>query len=366
MVIKLNNNQKINYLEKLIIFLAILFKYLITYGVSTNLLYVFLAIIIILVFVDLFNKKIYKDEIRNVIILGIITCYFIIFYSEQNFLISFLLALVCLRRKDEDFVRTFFYSSIICFTLTLLLNSVGILEQNNMIRILDGENDLRYSLGFTHPNEVFLFFLPIVLSGFYLFSDKKLFYILVFGISTVLYNLTYCRTGFYIVMLFLFFVLIKKIFTKKSVKKIILIFTVILTILSIIIAIKFGSDINNNITKILSGRPYYWNYYINNGTIFTLFGHNKVEGIYLDNFYMYMLVEIGFIGYIIYIYIYYISLKKLNFDYRCLIIITIFLLYGLFEANVIIGSIQFLFALQLKSLIKKEEKIGAERKKIIH
>ena len=104
----------------------------------------------------------------------------------------------------------------------------------------------------------------------------------------------------------------------------------------------------------LSLRPYYWKLYLNNGTMFSIFGNNFIKKWYLDNFYIYILVDYGIIGYIIYAIIYYNSLKKLKNDDKLTLIIFVFLIYGIFETNVIIGSIQFAFAIQIKSLIENK------------
>lgn len=358
MVIYLENieDNRMNFIEKIIIFLEIFFKYLITYGVSDIFLCLYLIILITIVLVDLYKRKMYVSELKNILIFGLIACYFIIFYFEQNFLISFLLAIVCLNRNDKDFLKNFFYSSIICFVFTLILNLMGILEVDNIIRNVNGVIIARYTLGFRHPNEVFLFFLPIVLSGFCLFSDKKMFYILTIISASLLYKFTDSRTGFYVVIIFLIFVLFRKIFTKKLIKKAIPVLFLILTIFSIFLAMFYGENRNNKISRILSGRPYYWNYYVENETLITPFGNNIVEEQVIDNFYIYLLVQLGLVGYIIYFIIYYVSLKNLNYDYKYLIVATIFLIYGLFEANTIIGSIQFLFAIQLKSIIKNKNR----------
>ena len=349
------DEQEMNYLDKTIIFMTVFLKYLTVYGLPKIYLCIYLGFLMFLFIIDIFNKKIYKNEYKKILLLGIIACYFICLYIEHNFLISVLLAVICLRRTDNEFIKIFFVSSIICFAFTLILYGAGILTPNNIIKKYNNFISYRYSLGFNHPNEVFLFFLPIVLSGFYLFSNKKTFYIFTIAISVVLYKLTYCRTGFYIIIIFLIFVLFRKIFTKKLIKKIIPIMFVLLTVISILLAVFFGNDVNNIMSKLLSKRPNFWNYYVENGTLISLFGNNKVEGEFLDNFYIYLLVQLGIIGYLIYFIIYYRSIKKMKFNYKYLIIVMTFLIYGLFEANVIIGSIQFLLAIQLKRIIEGEK-----------
>jgi len=83
--------------------------------------------------------------------------------------------------------------------------------------------------------------------------------------------------------------------------------------------------------------------------------------IVLDNFYLYLLVELGIVGYIIYSYIYYKSTSLMN-NKNYNIILICFLIYGLFETNVIIGSIQFIFPIQMKYLIENNKKSEMENK----
>ncbi len=345
-------NKKFTLIEKALVFICVLFKYLITYGINKNILYLILLFIVFLTLITTLKKKLYLVEFNKLIFFGFIALIFILFYSDQNFLISYLLAILCLRKFDKEFIKIFFFSSIFCFSITIVFNKIGLIASKDMVRYVDGVVVNRFSLGFSHPNELFLFFLAIVLSGYYLYKDKIIFYLVTFIFSIIFYKLSLCRTGFFTVIIFFIIVLVNK---KISIKKFRVLLPYIIpffTFLSLFIAYKYGNDITNKISDYLTGRPFYWNFYLKSGTMFSMFGHNKVEGMFLDNFYIYMLVQYGIFGYLIYTLIYYKSTKKMKFDVQFLIIIIIFLIYGLVEANVIIGSIQFLFALQLKYLIE--------------
>lgn len=341
-----------NYLEIIIIFFSILFKYLLSYGISKNLLYLFIGFICLLIALDIKNIKITKKEFGKILIFLIISMYFVIMQQDVNFLISLIFSIIIMKKNNHDFIKIFFISSIILYIVTIILYLLNILPDANMIRYVDGVIQRRYSLGFSHPNEVFLFYLPIVLSGYYLFHHKKLYYIIIILISFILYKLSLCRTGFYTVIIFLILV---KIYPQKTIKKsksyllknIFLIFTVF----SILIAYLYGNDLTNNISRLLSGRPFYWNYYITHNKMFTIFGNNKTEGYYLDNFYIYLLVQLGIIGTYIYYKINKISISKLSQDRIFIIILLTFLIYGFTEANVIIGSINFIFAIQIKTIL---------------
>lgn len=363
-----NTEKRFTIFDYILTFLAVFFKYMLTYKENINpngrftLLYIYLFILIILVFICIYRKKINKNELGRIVIFGVIATYFIVMYSEQNFLISYLLSLICLKKENSDFIKSFFVSSTICYSLTIFLHIVGFLPNVTMIRLVDGEYLQRLSLGFSHPNNVFLYWLPIVLSGYYLFHDKKMFYLISIILSCILYKFSYCRTGFYVILIFLVLSLLCKNIKMNSFKNIVPLFFVVLTVISVFIAYKYGYNYSNKISEALSGRPYFWNYYLQNGKLISLFGKNKIEGMYLDNFYIYMLVQLGLIGYTIYFILYYNSIKILKKDIRYLVIIFTFLLYGMFEANVIIGSVQFMFVIQLKELISCNNKIKLEVK----
>lgn len=358
--------SKLSLYEKIIIFLCILLKYLITYGISKTILYLYLSVLIFLVVIDIYNKKIPKTQYIKIIIFFCISAYFVVLHQDVNFLISCIMVVICLKKDNNSYVKTFLYSSILLYLITIFLNIMGVRESNNLIRITDGEIKTRYTLGFKHPNEVFLFFIPIALTGYYLYSDKKKFYIIISIVSYILYKLSYSRTGFItIILMIVLHILIKKDNIREIFKKCLPYMFVCMTVLSMIIAKLYGYSTDNFVSEALSSRPYFWNLYLSNMNIFSLIGNNVVENWHIDNFYLYLFIELGVIGYIIYYAIYRKSIKILkNFNEKLILIIFVFMIYGLTETNVIIGSINFAFTLQLKAMIeqtKKYEEIGENK-----
>lgn len=352
--------KKLNWFEGILVFLCILFKYLIVYGVSQTILYMYMMIVAVIIMIDIINKKFSRNEFLKIMFFLGISAYFVVIYQDVNFLISFLLAMLCIRRNDNSFVKMFFISSVFMYILTIILNNFGVLESHNIYRMSENELILRNSLGFSHPNEVFLFFIPIALAGYYLYSDKIIYYIILIVTSSILYQISDSRTGFIVIICIIIFQLFSKKVVRFKLNKILPYVILILTILSIWLAKTYGNDLENNISDMFSGRPYYWNYYLENGKMFTILGKNQIEDVYLDNFYLYMLVELGIVGYMIYYMIYYNGFKKIYMNNKMVVIIITFLIYGISETNVIIGSINFLFAIILKELIV-ENKIEEEK-----
>lgn len=347
--------NKFNFVEIIIIFFSILLKYLIIHKVSNLVLYPYLCGLLFLAFCVVFRKKVKHSELMKIMFLFLISVYFVVYYKDVNFLISFLLAIVCLDKENKSFIKIFMVSSIVLYILNIVFNFMGILPSNNLVRYTESGVITRYDLGFGHPNEVFLFWLPILFSAYYLYGENKAFYLITTLISLILFYLSNCRTGIVCALLLLALGWIQSFTGKLKNFRFISIIFLMYSFISILIASKFGSNINDPINVALSYRPYYWNLYLDNNMLFSIFGHNYNTVWYIDNFYLYLLIDLGITGFLLYFILYFLSLKRLHLDYKLVLIIFVFLTYGLFESNVIIGSIQFVFAIQLKSLIEDKK-----------
>lgn len=347
-------------LEIIIIILGILFKYLLGYGIGQNILYLLLLIISILTFLYVLHLNLYEKEWKSIIFFLIISLFFIITQMDVNFYLSVIFTCVIFKKDDKSFIKVFLITSICLFLSTILLNSIGILESNNLVRYKEDEMIIRYSLGFEHPNSVFLYFLPIALCSYYIFYNKKIYYVILIIVSSILYGLSDCRTGYICILLIPLFHLFisNKLLNKNIFKFIIKNSILIFTFITIIISIKYGYDQLNTVSSLLSGRPYYLNYYIENKKIFTLFGGNFIEDYVIDNFYLYMLVQLGLFGIYVFYKIYKDGMKYLLTDKKYVVILLVFCIYGLLETNVIIGSINFLFPILIKIIIENYGKKG--------
>lgn len=342
-----------NILDIIIVFLCILFKYLIVYNTSSSILYLLLAIICVLAVIDIFYLKLKKETFFKILLFFGISCYFLIISFDANFLISFVLSLILIKKKEKDYIKTFMISSIILFIFTVSLNIFGILESTNIIRYKYGEKIIRYSLGFEHPNSVFLFFLPIALCGYYLYGNKKTYYFFLTLFSLILYFLSDSRTGIICMLLIILFdkILNKKVLENKAFKFFCNNSILIFSLITIIISCIFGDDLTNKVSSLFSGRPYYLNYYVTNGQIFSLVGAELHPKYIVDNFYIYVLARLGLIGFSVYYFTYKLGMKKLGYSkvYAVLLIITC--IYGILETNMIIGSINFLFPILIRNII---------------
>lgn len=376
-------NGKINkksVLLFLLVFLAILFKYLSMWSylivgefeTSLPLFFVIIALFLILIS----NLKVLKKNFKKMLLLGIGGVIITVMTSSIDYAIACLFAIAFSISKDGDkkFLKYFFISSIILFTLTILMSMIGILPENNSIRRVEGETLVRANLGFTGMNTVFLCFLPIALSFFILYEKKiekkKLFIIIItFLISYALYKATLCRTGFYcsLIMLLLFF-FVDKINNSKIVNIFVKYSYIILLIIAIGIAIIYGDTYESSVNMLLSGRPYYWNYYISNYQL-SLTGVDILNTMPLDNAYLTYLYDYGIICFILFAYITFVSQKSISKNKYILLAFFVFAIYGMFENNFIYHynfmlTLQMIYIIGIKDscTLLKEESREEEKK----
>ncbi len=339
-------------LKSIIIFLCVLFKYLIEYKINTYVLY---AIVLIILYFILIRSLLNLTDRKKILLISIFLCVTIlnvIIYKDVNLLITLILAMTLINSNFYDFLRKFMISSSVMFIITICLYYLGFLNDNYLIRMTTSGYAIRHSLGFTHPNSVFMYFLPIVLCNYILIEDKKKFYIVFLTLSFILYYISLSRTGIYCVILLF---ILDKMKNKINMKTIIRYLPIILFFASYLIAIKFGNARNNHINILLSDRPYLWNQIISNLKIFTPFGTNALTEVNLDNFYLSIVYRNGLFNTLIYYFILFFGMKNIRNKKVCVSII-VFMFYGIAESNTIIGSINFTLAILLYSILNREFK----------
>lgn len=334
-------------MNTVIIFICVLLKYLIEYKINNYILYS--AVLVILFFQLLRTIKSLKGrkKIIKAFSFCILSIVSVLVYKDVNLLITFVLALSLFNCDIREFIKKFMISSSIMYITTIFLYFFGILKDNYLIRITVDGFTLRHSLGFTHPNSVFMFYIPIVLCAYLLDKNKKRFYLIFMFFSLILYKVSLSRTGIYcIVFLFILDFLKDKLDYKKIIGWLPLLFFGA----SYFCAIKFGISKNNSINILLSNRPYLWNRIIQNVNMFTLFGSNALSDLHLDNFYLAMLYRCGIYLTTLYYFMLIFGVRKIN-NSKIHIAILIFMVYGLAESNTLIGSINFTLAFLLYSII---------------
>lgn len=359
--------SKNNFIYFVIIFITILYKYLIIWkGSSLPLIELLIVFAGILSFFILLKKKYNKTIIKKILIIFI---FFLITYyavGTIDIIVSLLYALLFYDEKngDREFIKIFVLSSATLFFITLLLYCTGSLNSTSSQRLVNNSIEIRNSLGFTHVNSVFMYFMPIILGIYYLidiknFKTKFVYLLVVDTISAILYSFTLCRTGI-ILIIFLNILMIfeKFICTKKIVKLLIKYKYIFFTILTLCVCFAFGSDYTNPINKLFSFRlSYISEAFQTYGIKLIGFGEKKVL---IDNGYITILLSYGLLPFIFYFYF---SMKTFSYfiqDNKKLIILIIFSIYLLLENNVVYAT-NFILALEFIAYLNLKKKVGMKQ-----
>lgn len=330
-----DKNKSFNLFDFTIILILIFYKYLGFYNLTEKKnIYIIVLIVMGLMTIYLIKLKMKKKELVTIVLIFIACAYSTYISGAIDFIISFLLALIFYKRDEKNFIKYFFISSICCYILTIVLYNLGVLNNNSIKRITEEGTVVRNSLGFAHVNGVFKHLISIILAGYLLIDDKylKRYSIVVFVISTILYTYSASRTGYLCTILFLIIANFFNITKFKIVRKYSKYTFLILTILTILIALKFGVYEDDMVNELLSNRPYIWNYYIRTGKLLSMFG-TEIQGSFfvIDNVYLTYLVAYGIITYIIYFILNFISYSIIKENRKVLLVFIIFAIYGIFE-----------------------------------
>ena len=335
-----NKAIKINY-NFILILLVVIFKYLkvqnILNGLSNTILLIFICMVIISVIRKRFISNVDINKLVLAMILAVIQ---FLFLHDIDILIMILIAITFSKTSNAIYkISKYFCISIIAiFLVTIVLNKLGILDSYMMIRRnSDGIVRMRDSFGFSHPNCLYLYYFLTILSIYYIAKNKKVFSIITLISSIVMYNVTLSRTGF---ICTIFFLILIWFYPKKiKINKYLFLGGTILTLL---IAILYGKETNNTINQLLSNRPIFYYYYIDNELIFNLIGNNIVSKVPLDNMYLGIIITSGWIIYLFYLVLYVYTGEKIEEDRKLTNIYIITMIYGCFETHSLNIGINFL------------------------
>lgn len=348
--------------ENKILFKSILFFIFLGYYTSNryNVLYIKEISILFLLGLTLSYgvknyKKIAIEELK--IIIGI--CFNLIFISK--YYLSFYLVIISKGIKQKNRIFYFLLINIFFYIITIFLDWLGLTQNIFFYReTIEGIME-RNDLGFGHPNTAMMSLLPIFFSMYYLWYDKNK--IKIIGImlicTQILYMLTNSRTGYILVLIFLFFILIKD---KYLYRLRYFIYGEIFFLLYF--SIELSSNLKFTIyNKLLSGRFWLFDYYLTNQEI-TLFGNKSIKSLYkifpLDNTYIRILIEHGIIGLVISVYLILYTFKLLyNYkDYKAIRIFMITLIFGVVEGQALYYYFNVIYLLIYDYLFKLSKENG--------
>lgn len=293
--------------------------------------------IVILLFFSLLpffiDEKIKKKDLKKMIFLII----FILILPK--FYISFYIIIISKFIKNNKRLKFLLFFSVFFYLLTLLLNKFGYLEINNLksvIRYFEDFKVFRHTLGFVHPNMAMSLLLPIFFLLYYLYYDKAkiLISISIFLIGKIVFNYTYSRTTFLLILLFIFLILVNDKYIEKL-KRIFLLEGGIIIFFTFFLPYYFR---NTFLNKLFSGRLILFYNYLTKSQM-TLFGNKEIIEYYkiypLDNIYLRTLFENGIIGFILLNILIFYVMKILfrNKDYKAVKIFSIVLTFGFMEST---------------------------------
>lgn len=337
------------FLDFLIIFLGVMLKYFdFMFKISKIYIYVYFAILIFLVILSFKDYKETKWQFLKIILItfGILIITFE--SSGIDFVIPLMYALYYRKNDIKVVLKYILYSSIVMFSLTIILANFNVIQSLALTRLDNGLVVLRNSLGFSHVNAVFFHFYIIAMLLYVFLDNKYILSIIILFISYYIYNKTFCRTGMICICTFLIF----NLFSSKKLKSILAKYGrnlfLIMTIVSFILAFLYGAS-NNKIDILVSYRFSNWYKTIINYKLISFTGINSAY--YLDNLYLNLIYNYGFISYILNLSLYYFGYNLIDDDKLKLTLI-FFLIYGLFESNHVFYINYSLFVLLYYSINK--------------
>lgn len=309
--------------------------------ILNNIAFLFLFLFSVLILLGVYKNSSYSIVIRLL-----------------NLIYLFIFSIMFINKINNGFEKLMKVYSVIGILVLLILFKYSLTIENRADFIV-------------HPNFAGMVILGIVFSSMYLKSYFLLAIIYILS-STVLLSLS-SRAAILGVLLILFFELsffrkillfnIKNKFLKLLIILLVL-FLVFYFYLDYLLEIFHFNDSYRGINSGFSSREDTWakaikvwsqNFIIGSG-----YGESpKVLGASVDNAYFNILVELGTLGFILYIsfLLFHIIKFIFNKNYRLLIFIFIYILYGLFERRYLsVGnafSIIFIFVISHNFLIKK-------------
>ncbi len=311
-------------------------------------------------------NKMSDKEIKITMITGFTACLIFLIARDITIIKFFLFIFAAYNIKFQQCVKIDFNIRFVCLIAVLLLNFIGIIPSVDITR---GEI-MRYSFGFSHPNN-FAYKILIMLFEYFYLNDFKP--ILKNGIITaiiVLFLDHYTNSRTAEILIIFVYVLgsllnsndnIKEKLNNKYIQNIITnsYFYFSLIIIISFILYKFNNPIGLRIDKLLSYRLYYIDSYFTKYGI-TLFGNNFSGFVStknpLDVGYAHILIRYGLIAFLSIGYafkkVFYKIINKNNISY--LIILFSFIIYSLTE-NSFLRIEQNIFMLIFITLFKHKD-----------
>lgn len=319
-----------------------------------------LLIFTVLIFV--YKNNFSKSDIKIIFIFLLFTIFL------KKFYLSFFIIIISNFIDKKNRLKNLFLYFVFFYILVLILNSLGLLDFNNVnygIRKFGNFEVYRNALGFNHPNTAMSLLLPIFSVLYYLYYPKykKIVIGIILIVGKIIFNLTFSRTTFLLIILFVILILIKDKYIKKL-KFLFLTEGFFIIFLTYYLPFYFRHTMLN---KLFSGRLWLFHYYLTNHKI-TLFGYSEIKGFYksypLDNVYLKTLFENGLLGFSLLIILIFLTMYILfkNRDYKAVRIFSIILIFGFMEGTALFYYFNIIYFIISDYIFtenrKKNEKIN--------
>lgn len=215
------------------------------------------------------------------------------------------------------------------------LSLLGVIENTSIKMWRNGHFDVRYSLGFGHPNSLHLAFFILVATFLYVnfYQMYLLKYAMIIIANYFVYKFSGSRTGFFGVLLLIVIIYLSHLQSYR-VKRIICVLPkyvlILLMLASFILAWLYGKvPFVTALDSAFNGRLSYSNHFIMNYGV-SIFGHSLVnENALFDNGYLFLYVQFGVMGTLLIVGFIYMICKNVecNMDVRKAALVLAFLVY---------------------------------------
>ena len=335
--------------------------------------------------------KLRKKEINIKLILITILGLLISYFSHNYYILITLIVIIAL--KDIDFKAILKYAiptTLLTFAFIITLSVIGVIPNWTSLR---GNGDIRYYLGYNFATIPSTYYFTILLLIFY-YKDSKISYleiILQLLISVLLYSATDSKTGFILSIIVIVAMLANKICAnnKKENKKsnnkslkdtLLYVFPWIINIAIFVVIVLYS---NNNIIgiradKILNNRVRYATEIIRDYGVKPFgekidwqgwggYGHTNIEEFeynFVDDSYIYFLMDNGIIFYFIFLIGYTFLLIDANNakDNKLIFCLILILIWAIIEPNILNIDKNIFLLLLSKNILFVNKKNKEEKK----
>ena len=271
-------------------------------------------------FYTLYNCKTNKQRKWLV---AIYSLSFLFMYWKDMIDVFIYLLIACIFMENRNkCLQTYFITSTLIICVAIICYFFGVVPKYNSFR----ESELRYSLGFVHPNTIFRFFFGNLMALYVLDKKKMWFNLYSIGMALPLFYLTNSRTGIIATFIFVLLSNLEIIFRKVTNKFDLRLGFLIATIFSLIVIQVWHN--HEALNEFLSGRLRIIHDLLHNAKGHLLYGNMHYE--YCDNRVAYLIIRNGLFALLIVNVFYYFVFRKETTN-ELKIIFVISMIYGLTE-----------------------------------